>query len=157
MNRRFRRLVSASGFLAVVAVGLFQSVGCGRCELDEAVKDKALNAWRAIPTPGDGPRVGNAAPRKHTKEFYAVMEAFCLKHGDPVEDFIAVFGEPDRIEPVRWYLVKGVSTAGDGKTMSFWTVFSLATNFVPSNNGMIEAKAYYWKNDHYYWPRPAGE
>jgi len=56
-----------------------------------------------------GMRLTNAAPRAHTSEFYAVMNAFNLKNGDPAEQFVTVFGIPDSVRDEPW-LGKGVKS-----------------------------------------------
>jgi len=82
------------------------------------------------------------------------MEAFDLE-GEPVEEFIAVLGEPDRIKEVRWYCSKFVSTNGEGDPTWFWIPYYSRHDPPPDEHrGVFDGNAYYWKNDCYYWPKP---
>jgi hypothetical protein len=54
---------------------------------------QAHNRWDAKPTIADR----RWSPMGHTSEFWAVMKAYGLRHGDHPDRFIEVFGAPDSI------------------------------------------------------------
>jgi hypothetical protein len=114
----------------------------------------ALSRWMAVEKPD-----GHSAihpPKMHSPVFWEVMVAFGLEHGDPVEDFSAIIGEPKQSDSVTWYLYmkQGLNDQINKPT---W-VLKNPTDFVlPGHVRQLQAKRYWWKGDYYYWPRPKGE
>jgi len=57
---------------------------------------RATRAWLGEARPACVPSL-NRAPSWRSSEFLGMMRAYRLEEGDPVERFIAVFGEPHRV------------------------------------------------------------
>jgi hypothetical protein len=116
---------------------------------------RALAQWKAVVPEIDG-AIENSDPRMHTPAFWRVMGAFGLEQGDPVEDFIDVFGKPDRVEPVRWYCYVTQAPNGKDAPSHTWVCRPLNAFAMDGYVQTLDARHYTWKYDHYHWPRPKG-
>jgi len=116
---------------------------------------RALSQWKAVPNPS-GP-IGKSEPRMHTPAFWSVMQAFDLEHGDSAEEFLAILGQPDHVEPVTWYFYIKETVNGKGRSQPVWIVKNQDAFVIAGHVKRLEAQRYTWKYDHYYWPRPKGQ
>ncbi len=147
-KRPVKHLVAAGLFvvLAFAVMGLY-----GKTAMRQHA---ALSRWASVKKP-EGQ--SSSRPRKmHSPAFWEVMVAFNLEHGDSVEDFSAIIGEPEQSESVTWYLYmkQGINDRTNKPT---WVLKNPKDFVMPGHVRELHAKRYWWKGDYYYWPRPKGE